>query len=159
MAVRLPAVCGFVEKVTVNVVAVAAVTVPTAPLLKVTVLFPATVLKPAPVIVTVDAFAAIDVVTAVTAGATEAICVGAPLDCEFVVTTAVRLPIAVGLVVNVTVSDVAVAAVTVPTAPLFITTVLLAATGSKPKPLIVTVVELIARLVVLLVTTGVTVPT
>lgn len=72
-AVRLPAACGFVEKVTVRVVAVAAVTVPTAPLLNVTVLFPATVLKPAPVIVTVEALAANAVVVAVTAGATVAI--------------------------------------------------------------------------------------
>ncbi len=38
MAVRLPAVVGLVENVTVSAVAVAAVTVPTAPSLKVTVL-------------------------------------------------------------------------------------------------------------------------
>ena len=72
-AVRLPAVCGFVENVTVRVVAVAAVTDPTAPLLNVTVFSAATVLKPAPVIVTVEAFAANEVVAAVTAGATVAI--------------------------------------------------------------------------------------
>ena len=71
--VRLPAVVGFVENVTVSDVAVAAVTVPTAPLSKVTMLFAATVLKPKPVIVTVDALAANDVVAAVTAGATVAI--------------------------------------------------------------------------------------
>ena len=65
----------------------------------------------------------------------------------------------VGLVENVTVSEVAVAAVTVPTAPLLKTTVLLAAVGSKPKPLMVIVVALAARLAVLLVTTGVTVAT
>ncbi len=53
------------------------------------------------------------------------------------VTTAVRLPAVVGLVENVTVSAVEVAAVTVPTAPLLNVTVLLAAVGSKPKPLIV----------------------
>lgn len=71
-AVKLPAVCGLVENVTISEVAVAVVTVPTAPLLKVTVLFAATVLKPAPVIVTVDALASNEVVVAVTAGATVA---------------------------------------------------------------------------------------
>lgn len=156
---RLPAVCGFVENVTVRVVAVAAVTVPMAPLLKTTVFSAATVLKPAPVIVTVDALAANEVVVAVTAGATVAIWVAAPLESELEVTTAVRLPSEVGLVENVTVSDVAEAVVTVPTAPLLKTTVLLAATVENPKPLIVTVAELIARLAVLLVTTGVTVAT
>ena len=71
--VRLPAVAGFVENVTVNVVAVEAVTVPMAPLLNVTVFSAATVLKPAPEIVIVDALAASVVVAAVTAGATVAI--------------------------------------------------------------------------------------
>ena len=61
-------------------------------------------------------------------------------------TTAVRLPTAVGSVENVTVSEVAVAAVTVPTAPSLKVTVLLPAVGSKPKPLIVSVVALAARL-------------
>ena len=74
-------------------------------------------------------------------------------------TTAVRLPRAAGLVENVTVSAVAEAEVTVPTAPLLNTTVLLPATVVNPKPLIVTIVALIARLTVLLVTTGVTVAT
>jgi hypothetical protein len=69
----LPAVVGFVENVTVKVVAVEAVTVPTAPLSNVTVFSAATVLKPAPVIVIVDALAASEVVAAVTAGATVAI--------------------------------------------------------------------------------------
>ena len=63
------------------------------------------------------------------------------------------------MVENVTVSEVAVAAVTVPTAPSLKTTVLLPAVGSKPKPLMVSVVALAARLAVLLVTTGVTVAT
>ncbi len=58
-----------------------------------------------------------------------------------------------------TVSEVAVAAVTVPTAPSLKATVLLAAVVSKPKPLMVIVVALAARLAVLLVTTGVTVAT
>lgn len=51
----------------------------------------------------------------------------------FVVTTAVRFP-AVGFTENVTVSDVVVAEVTVPTAPLLNVTVLREATGSNPKP-------------------------
>ena len=74
-------------------------------------------------------------------------------------TTAVKLPAVCGLVENVTISEVAVAVVTVPTAPLLNTTVLLPATVANPKPLIVTVVALIARLEVLLVTTGITVAT
>lgn len=53
---------------------------------------------------------------------------------EFVVTTAVRLPTEVGLVVKVTSSVVALDAVTVPTAPLLKTTELLPAVASKPKP-------------------------
>jgi hypothetical protein len=158
-AVRIPAVCGFVENVTSSEVAVAVVTVPTAPLLNVTVLFAATVLKPAPVIVIVESTAVMEVVATVTAGATVAICVAVPLVCELVVTIAVRVPSAIGFVENVTVSKLTVAEVTVPIAPLFMTTVLLAATGSNPEPEIVTVVALIARLVVLLVTTGVTVAT
>ncbi len=52
-AVRLPATVGLVEKVTVKLVPVAVVTVPTAPLLNVTVLLPAVELKPKPVMVTV----------------------------------------------------------------------------------------------------------
>lgn len=74
-------------------------------------------------------------------------------------TTAVRLPSEVGLVENVTVSEVAEAEVTVPTAPLFITTVFPPEAVENPKPRIVTVVELIPRLAELLVTTGVTVAT
>ena len=49
----------------------------------------------------------------VTEGVTVATCTAAPLSTLSVVTTAVRLP-AVGAVVNVTVSEVAVAAVTMP---------------------------------------------
>lgn len=54
------------------------------------------------------------------------------------VTTAVKLPATTGLVENVTVKDVAVAAVTVPT-PLLKITVLRARTVSKPEPAIVIV--------------------
>lgn len=72
IAVKLPAV-GLVEKVTVSEVAVAAVTLPTAPLLNTTVLLPGVVLKPAPVMVTVAAVDEIEFVTRVTAGLTVAI--------------------------------------------------------------------------------------
>lgn len=73
-----------------------------------------------------------------------------------VVTTAVKLP-AAGLTENDTVSEVAVAEVTVPTAPLLNATVLFAAVVLKPVPAIVMVVAEFARLAVLLVTVGVTV--
>lgn len=52
-------------------------------------------------------------------------------------TTAVNVPPARGLVVKFTVKEVAVAAVTVPTAPLLNVNVFLFAVGSKPKPLMV----------------------
>lgn len=156
IAVKGPADVGFVVKVTTSEVAVAEVTVPTAPLLNVTVLFAAVVLKPAPLIVMVFAFARSAVVATVTAGLTVAICFAAPLFREFVVTIAVRLPRAAGFVENVTVSLVAVAVVTVPTAPLLKTTVFREATGSNPKPSIITVAELIPKAAVLAVTNGVT---
>ncbi len=119
IAVRLPADVGAVVRFTVSVVAVAAVTVPTAPLLKTTVLLPAVVENPDPVMVKLLAFAARRaVVFVVTIGFTTAIDTAElpliPLD----VTDAVRVPAAAGLIENVTVSDVAVAAVTTPTAPL-----------------------------------------
>ena len=85
---------------------------------------------------------------------------GEPLLRVFVVTTAERSPAVVGLVENVTVSDVAVAEVTVPTAPSSKVTVLLLAVLSKPKPLIVTVLALAAnRREELSVSTGMTVAT
>ena len=61
------------------------------------------------------------------------------------------------MVENDTVSDVAVAAVTVPTAPLLKTTVLFAAVVLKPVPAIVIVFAELDKLEVLLVTVGVTV--
>lgn len=73
-----------------------------------------------------------------------------------VVTTALIAPAAVGGVVKFTVSDLAVADVTVPTAPFVNVTVLFAAVGSNPKPLIVSVLALAARFTELLVMTGVT---
>ncbi len=75
------------------------------------------------------------------------------------VTIAVNATGDVGFVLNVTVSEVVVAAVTVPTAPLLKTTVLLAAAVSKPNPLMDSVVSSASRLEVLFVTTGTTVET
>ncbi len=125
IAVNEPTFTGLVEKVTTRLVAVAEVTVPTAPLLKTTVLLAAVVLNPEPVIVIVLAVRARFVVLAVTTGRTVATCTADPLDAPLVVTTAVNDPADVGLVENVTVSEVAVALVTVPNAPLLKTTMLL----------------------------------
>ena len=158
-AVRLLLAIGFVLSVTVNEVAVAAVTVPTAPLLRTTVLFDGVGSKPNPVIVRVAAFASRLPLAAVTTGVTIATSTAAPLLILFVVTTAVRLPAVVGRVESVTVRDVAVAAVTVPTAPLLKATVFRFATGSNPRPLMVRVVALAARFDALLVTTGITLAT
>lgn len=72
------------------------------------------------------------------------------------VTIAVKLPAAVGLVENVTVKLVAVEAVTVPTAPLLRVTALLPGVVSNPNPLMATVVASAAKVAVLAVTTGVT---
>lgn len=72
---------------------------------------------------------------------------------------AVKLPTVVGLIDSVTVNAVAVAFVTVPTAPLLNTTVFCSSVVSKPTPLIVIVPELIARFVELAVTAGLTVAT
>lgn len=155
-AVRLPAI-GLVEKVTVSAVAVDAVTVPTAPLLNTTVLLPGVVLKPAPDMVIVGAVDEIDVVTRVTAGLTVATCTAEPLLFEFVVTTAVMLPSDVGFVPNVTVKAVGVAAVIVPTAPLLKTTELLAKVELKPNPFMTMPLAFIAKPLVRLVTTGITV--
>jgi len=70
-------------------------------------------------------------------------------------TTAVRLPVAVGCVVNVTVNEFAeVTKVTVPKAPLLKATVLLLAVDEKFVPVIVIVEALMARFVVLGVTVG-----
>ena len=71
-----------------------------------------------------------------------------PLLSRFVVTTAVRLPTEDGVSENVTVSEVAVAAVTIPLAPLLNATVLSLAVGLKPKPLMATDDALAAKLVV-----------
>lgn len=72
---------------------------------------------------------------------------------------AVRLPVLTGLVENLTVSEVAEARVTVPTAPLSKTTVFSANVGLKPNPVIMMLDALRDRLAVLAVTTGVTLAT
>lgn len=131
-AVKLPAVCGFLEKVTVSAVAEALVTSPIAPLLNTTELFSAVASKPKPLITMLVALANSSLVLLVTTGTTVATCTAGPLAMLLDVTTAVKLPALVGLVENVTVSEVAVAAVTAPTAPLLNTTLLLAAVKSKP---------------------------
>jgi len=158
MAVNLPAV-GTVEKEIDKLVAVADVTVPTAPLLNTTVLSPAVVLKPVPAIVMVVAPNAKLEELCVTTGRTTATCTAVPLLCEFVVTEAVKLPATVGLVLKVTVSLVVVALVTVPTAPLLKVTVLLPATALKPTPLITTLFAVMVCAVVEAVTVGTTVAT
>ena len=156
---RLPA-GSTPEKVTVKAVAVAAVTVPVTSLLNATVLLPGVAeSKPNPLMVNVAAVSAKLAVLLVTTGTTFATASALPLVTELVVTTAVKLPSEVGLVVNRTVSEVAVALVTLPTAPRLNETVLLAKTVSKPKPLMVTFSELKARLETLLVTTGLMVAT
>ena len=147
IAVRLPR-DGWVLKVTVNWVAVALVTVPV-PLLKVTRLLPAVVLNPVPAMVRVVALIARLFVFKVTVGAATmvATCTGMPLVPPKDVTIAVRLPIMLGGVVKFTVNEVALAEVTLPTAPLLKVTVLLP-TVSNPVPAMVSVVALIARLLV-----------
>lgn len=154
MAVRLPEVCGFLEKVIVNSVAVALVTNPMAPLLNTTELLAAVVSNPNPSSTIVEALANRSLVLLVTTGVTVATCTAGPLEILFEVTTAVKLPAVVGFVEKVTVNEVAVAAVTVPTAPLVNVTELLAAVKSKPVPLIVMVLASAASPDVLLVTTG-----
>jgi hypothetical protein len=124
-------------------------------LLNVTVLLAAVVSKPKPLIVSDVALAAsFSAELATRTGMTLAAWTADPLLTPLDVTTAVKEPPARGLVVKVTVSDVAEADVTVPTALLLNVTTLFEAVVSKPKPLIVTVDALAARLLVLLVTAG-----
>lgn len=92
-------------------------------------------------------------------GTDEATCTALPLDWLFVVTIAVSVPAVVGLTESVTVNAVDVALVTVPTAPLLNTTVFCDGVESKPTPFITIEPELIARLVELAVTAGLTVAT
>ena len=100
MAVKGPAVTGKVVNVMERLVAVAELTVPTAPLLKVTLLLAAVVSKPIPLMVRVFVLALMLLeVSAVTTGTILAISTAAPLDREFDSTMAVSEPAAVGFVV------------------------------------------------------------
>ena len=154
-AVRTSGDVAFVLKVIVSEVVVAAVTVPTAPLLKTTMLLAAVVSNPNPLIVRLVASANRLDVLLVTTGTMVETCTAAPLLRPLVVTMAVKLPAEVGAVVRFTVSVVAVAALTVPTAPLLKTTVLLAAVVENPLPVIVILLAFAARrAVVFVVTTG-----
>ncbi len=67
-------------------------------------------------------------------GTTVPTCTAEPLLTPLVVTMAVRLPAATGRALKVTVSEVGVAEVTEPAAPLLKITVLLDAVESKPEP-------------------------
>ena len=159
-AVNAPTLVGCVERVTVNDVAVAALTAPTAPLLNVTLLLPGVVSNPVPVMVTDVSVTIRLVVTAVTTGAIFATWTAAPLPTPLVVTNAFMLPPAVGAVLMSTVKLVAVAAETVPIAPLSNKTILLAGVVAlNPKPLMVNVEPLTPMLAVLLVITGMIVAT
>lgn len=153
-AVSEPAEVGLVVKRTVSEVGVAEITLPAAPLLKVTTLSPAIVSKPKPWIVIVLALAFKLVVLLVTTGMTVATWTAAPLEMVLVLTTAVSEPADVGLVDNVTVIEVAVAVVTAPTAPLLKVTRLLPGVASNPKPAMTTVAASAARFATALVTTG-----
>ena len=144
-AVRLPVLVGGVEKVTVSEFAVALVTVPIAPRLKTTVLFAAVVSKFVPAITIVVAFCARFAVFGVTVGGATivATCVGPVVPVT--VTVAFSGPGAVGCDVNVTVNCVALAAVTLPAAPLSNTTESLASVVEKPFPLMTIVGAFCAR--------------
>lgn len=156
-AVRSTGDVGLVLNVTVSDVVVAEVTVPTAPLLKTTVLLEAVVSNPNPLMVSVVASASRLAELPVTTGTTVETWTAAPLLRLFVVTIAVRLPDDVGAVVRFTVNVVAVAAMTVPAAPLLNVTTLLPAVVENPTPVIVRLLALaFRRAVVLADTTGMT---
>ena len=90
---------------------------------------------------------------------TSATCTGAPLLIPLLVTTAEKLPAVSGRVVRLTVSDVAVAAVIEPTAPLSNVMLSLTSVVSKPSPAMITELLLANNAAVLLVITGATVAT
>ena len=159
VAVRLPARVGLVVNVTFSVVDVAEVTVPAAPLLKTTVLLPAVEPNPKPLRAIVEALAARFAALLVMTGTTVATLTDPELLILLVVTIANKSPATVGDVEKVTVSEVAVAAVTVPTASPSKSMVLLAAVGSKPYPLMVSVAAPASRSDELDVMTGITLAT
>lgn len=154
IAVKLPTEVALVENVTVSAVVVAAVTVPTAPLLNVTELSSTLVLKPKPLIIMLVALTFKLAVLLVIKGLTVATCTASPLLTPFVVTTPINMSALAGNVVKATVNIVAVAAVTIPTAPSLKTTVLFPNVASNPNPLMVSSVAVAAKSDVLLVTTG-----
>ena len=148
----------LVNPVTVNCVAVAEVTVPVAPPMKVTMLLAGVVEKPMPLIVMLMSVSRMLAVLGVTTGMTVATWTGLPLLTPLTVTEALRGP-TTRPVNPVTVNRVAVAEVTVPLAPPLKETMLLAAVVEKPKPLIVKEVALAGRFEMSGVTTGMTVAT
>ena len=153
----LPPAVGAVLMSTVKLVAVAAETVPIAPLSNKTILLAGVVLlNPKPLMVNVAALTPMLAVLLVITGMIVATCGLESFEMEFVATDAVKLPTDVGLVVYVTVRRVAVAVVTLPTAPLLNVTTFRDAVVSNPNPLISMVDALIPRFAVLLVTTGTT---
>ena len=155
VAFNTPAVVGLVVKATVSLVAVAKVTVPTALLLKATELLAAIVSKPKPSMVSVDASAAKLVVATVATGLTVATFTAPALLTPFVRTMANKSPATFGDVVRLTVSVVAVALVTVPTALPSKSRTLSVLVVLNPKPLMVMVVALAAMTVELAETTGI----
>ena len=157
-AVKLPDAVGWLESLTVSVVAVATMIVPAAPLDSVTALLAAVVSKPKPLMVRVVARAARSDEALVTTGFTLATSTAVPLNTPLAATIAVRLP-AFGLVENETVSEVAVAAVTVPIAPPLKVTMLWPSVVLKPVPVMVMLAALAERLVALLVIVGAVVAT
>lgn len=138
-AVKFPTAVGLVPNVTVSEVAVAAMTVPIAPLLKTTVLLAAIGSNANPPIARLEELMAIGVALFETDGVTRATCKAGPLDFVLVVTDAVNSPTLVGRVESETVRVVAVAAVTLPAAPLLSDTELFPGVVSNPNPLMVSV--------------------
>ena len=155
MAVRMPMAVGGVLKVTVNSVVVAAVTLPIAPLFKVTVLLDAEVENPVPLIVNVVALMArLGGLFEFTVGATgtptivatwTGVPVGVPLLPPKEFTTAVRL-LRNGCVANVRVKEVAVAEVTRPVPLLKVTVLLSGVFALNPVPVMVSVVALVVKI-------------
>jgi len=105
-AVNAPAIWGCVVKVTVNLIGVAPVTLPITSRLKFTVLLPGVVSNPEPLIIIMGALTVRLLVLEVTVGAATilATCTALLLLPPFVLTIAVRLPVAVGCVVKATVN-------------------------------------------------------
>jgi len=153
-AERAPAL-GCAEKVTVKDVEDATVTVPMAPLLRVTTLPAAVGSKFAPEITSVGEVLDRVAELGETEGGTQTVATttAVPLDRPKDVTEAERAP-ALGCVEKVTVKDVAETDEIEPTVPLLRVTTLPAAEGSKLAPEITSVGEAMSRVAELGVTTG-----